>query len=309
MIIAREADEGLRFDVFLAKEAGLSRQTAQTLIERGLARLNGLVKPKRTRLACGDALEYETPLTPKVSGVEPQNIPLDIIFEDDYFCVVNKPANMPTHPAPGWTFGTLANALAFHVKNLSQVDEARPGIVHRLDKDTTGLLLAAKNNFAHIALAKQIENRQAKRRYLTILNGVLKNALEIKAPIGRSPYNRKKMAVVANGRYALTSMRPLIREKNFTLAEARLHTGRTHQIRVHAAHINRPVLGDIVYGGGANGETSPFLHAFALEVFHPKNERIMRFFAPPSPRFIEKAQNIFGAEILEEIYEEIYESV
>lgn len=289
--LAGEEAAGTRLDVFLAAQRlALSRSAAQRLIEGGWVSVNGAaVKKPSYRLRPGEQVEVRFP-PPVCTEVVPEELPLDIIYEDEDLVVVNKPRGMPVHPGAGRSTGTLVNALLAHCRDLSGVGGAlRPGIVHRLDKDTTGLLVVAKHDAAHLDLARQIKERRVTRIYLALVHGRLPAAEgEIEAPIGRHPVARKKMAVVAGrGRAALTYYRVLEEWPRFSLLEVRLGTGRTHQIRVHLAYIGHPVAGDPTYGRrrtelGLEGQA---LHAAVLGFCHPRTGKYVEFSAPPPEDF------------------------
>ena len=266
---------GQRADQFLAACLdGLTRSAAQKLLEGGHVVCRGKALKKNDRLKAGDQL---TVLIPDPSPVElvPQAIPLDVVYEDEDVIVVNKPVGLVVHPAPGHPDGTLVNALLHHCgDSLSGIGgELRPGIVHRIDRDTSGLIIAAKNDFAHQKLAAQLQDHTLARVYECIVVGNLRqDAGTVDAPIGRHPTDRKKMAVVSNGRPAVTHWTVLARYPGFTYVQCRLETGRTHQIRVHMAHIGHPILGDTVYGNrkpvpGLQGQC---LHAVGLRFLHPR---------------------------------------
>jgi len=279
-----EADSGKRLDLFLAGEAPLSRSHVQKLIDAGMATVNGKVCRANTRLREGDLVILNVP-EPEGLTVGAEPIPLDIYYEDGDVVVVNKPRGMVVHPAEGNHSGTLVNALLYHCRDLSGINGVlRPGIVHRLDKDTSGLLMAAKNDAAHLSLAAQLKDRQVLRRYLALAHGRLKEeAGTVDAPIGRDPRDRQKMAVVPrNARHAVTHYRVLERFHQYTYLELRLETGRTHQIRAHLAYIGSPVLGDLKYGPARNqlGLVGQFLHAAVLGFRHPQSAQYLEFTAP-----------------------------
>ncbi|MFS8084749.1 MAG: RluA family pseudouridine synthase [Acidobacteriota bacterium] len=287
---------GERLDSFLATQIeGWSRARLQRLIEDADVLVNGHIAKSSYKLHPDDQIEVE--LTPSPStAFAPENIPLDIVFEDDDLIVVNKPAGMVVHPAAGAEAGTLANALAFHFAQLSNTaGAARPGIVHRLDKGTSGLLVVAKTESAHEHLADQFRAREVFKSYLALVHGqVEKKTGTIDQPIARDPRNRIRMAVVRGGRPALSIYRVRRRFERFTLLDIELKTGRTHQIRVHLAWLKHPVVGDEVYGGGRD-KTVPnaqvraqisrmgrqFLHAEQLGFRHPRTGEEVRFTAQP----------------------------
>ena len=265
---------GERADQLLARQIeGLTRSAAQRLLEQGRVSCRGAVLKKNGRPEAGDELTVELP-EPEPADVLPQDIPLDVVYEDADVIVVNKPVGLVVHPAPGHPDGTLVNALLYHCgDSLSGINgELRPGIVHRIDRDTSGLIIAAKNDAAHLALAAQLEDHTLSRVYECLVQGNLReDEGTIDAPIGRSPKDRKKMAVVAGGRRAVTHYRVLGRYSGCTHAQCRLETGRTHQIRVHMAYTGHPLLGDTVYGGRAvKGLAGQCLHARRLTFVHPR---------------------------------------
>ena len=280
--------DGERLDVFLARMAiqgdPLSRSRIQKLITDGNVTVDGKPAKASLRLAAGAVVAVELP-EPGATDIAPENIPLDILYEDEDVIVVNKARGMVVHPAAGVSSGTLVNALLAHCKDLSGINGAlRPGIVHRLDKDTSGVMIAAKNDTAHRSLAEQIQEKTAKRVYWAILTGnIPEEEGVIHGAIGRNPKDRQKMAVVReNGKDATTNFRVLERFGAYTLAECRLMTGRTHQIRVHMAYIGHPVLGDPKYGA----KKCPFsiegqaLHSKTLMFTHPRTGERMEFEAP-----------------------------
>lgn len=289
---AGESDTGQRLDVFLAGEAPqLSRSYIQKLVMEGMVDVNGLPARANYRLRKGDSVVVRIP-PPVELVVEPEPIPLDIYYEDADVVVVNKPRGMVVHPAEGNYSGTLVNALLHHCRDLSGINGVmRPGIVHRLDKDTSGLLMVAKNDFSHFDLARQLGERSVERRYLALVHGSVKHDRgTVDAPIGRHPKDRQKMAVEPrNGRPAVTHYRVLGRYDSFTHLDLRLETGRTHQIRVHMAYIGHPAVGDARYGPAKNpfGLEGQFLHAALLGFVHPRSgER--KVFEAPLPEELQK---------------------
>ena len=275
MILTADRD-GERLDAAVARLApALSRSAVQKLIAEGAVTRNGRPARKNERTISGDTLEIVLP-APKPSGLEEQDIPLDVAYEDGDVIVVNKPKGLVVHPAPGHPDGTLVNALLHHCgESLSGIGgERRPGIVHRIDKDTSGLVIAAKNDAAHRALAAQLKDHTLARTYECIVCGSVKeDAGTIDAPIGRNPADRKKMAVTEkNSRPAVTHWEVIARYPGYTHLRCRLETGRTHQIRVHLAWQNHPILGDTVYGRKKPelGQTSQCLHARELTFLHPR---------------------------------------
>lgn len=278
-----------RADVFIsASIEDISRSYVKTLVEKSLVFLNDKpLKKCGESLKIGDKITVEIP-DPLIISARPQNLPIDIVYEDEDIIVVNKAQGMVTHPAVGSPDGTLVNALMYHVDNLSGINGViRPGIVHRLDKDTSGLLVVAKNDYAHNSLATQIAEKRAKRFYIAIVDGNIKeDSGEICKPIGRNPKDRKLMAVVQDGRYAHTLFTVLERFGDYTLVSYQLKTGRTHQIRVHSKSIGHPVIGDEKYGGSNKfGLSGQLLHAEKLELIHPRSGELMTFTAPLPPHF------------------------
>ena len=283
--------DGERLDVFAAALAGITRSRAGALIRQGSVAVDGAAQAKAGfRLKPGMAVRVALPPAAPVA-LQAEDIALDILYQDDDLAVVFKPSGMVVHPAAGNETGTLVNALLTHLDNLSGIGgEIRPGIVHRIDKDTSGLLLVAKNDFAHVALSGQIKAHTVKRAYRAIVIGGFKeHEGTVEGPIGRHPTDRKRMAIVPGGRDATTHWTALEPLRGATLIEARLTTGRTHQIRVHMASIGHPVLGDPVYGPKKSPcpvQGGQLLHAFRLGFVHPRTGEEMLFEADPEPRFI-----------------------
>ena len=283
---------GERLDVLAAEAADVTRSRAGALIREGQVRVNGQPQTKAgLKLRAGDRIEIVLPeATP--ARVEAQDIPIEVLYQDKDLAVVYKPSGMVVHPAAGNPDGTLVNALLQKLDHLSGVGgEIRPGIVHRIDKDTSGLLLVAKNDFAHLALSEQIRVHSVQRAYMAIAQGSMRaDSGTVEGPIGRHPTDRKKMAIVPNGRDAVTHWRVLERLRGATLLECVLTTGRTHQIRVHMASIGHPLLGDPLYGPRKSPcpvTGGQLLHAFRLGFAHPRSGEQLLFEAPPEPRFLE----------------------
>ena len=277
---------GERADAALARLApDLTRSAAQRLLEEGRVLREGRPLRKNDKLQAGDVLALDLP-EPQPVALEPEDIPLDIVYEDKDLLVINKPKGLVVHPAAGHWSGTLVNALLYHCRDsLSGINgELRPGIVHRIDKDTSGLLIVAKNDFAHQALAAQLQDHTLARTYVClVVGGVREDSGTVDAPIGRHPTDRKKMAVTdKNSRSAVTHWRVLERFPGYTLLECRLETGRTHQIRVHMAYCNHPIVGDTVYGRPKPelGQDSQCLHARALTFRHPRTGETMTLTCP-----------------------------
>ena len=276
---------GERLDAFLARCAeGLSRSAAQKLIEEGAVKRNGKPGKKNDKLNVGDAIEYEIPEAKPVD-IQPTEMQLDIVYEDEDLLVINKPKGLVVHPAAGHQDDTLVNGLMHALgDDLSGINgELRPGIVHRIDKDTSGLLAVAKNDHAHIMLASQLKDHSMARTYEAIVCGSFReDSGTVDAPIGRHPSDRKKMCVTErNSKHAVTHWEVVARYRGYTHIRCKLETGRTHQIRVHMAHIGHPILGDLVYGRKKPelGQDSQCLHAGALCFQHPRDGRPVMVFA------------------------------
>ena len=291
--VVSDGQSGIRIDRYLSdSNEELSRSYIQKLLKEQKVTVQGTFVKANYKVQAGDVITVEVPDMTE-PDILPEDIPLDILYEDEDVLVVNKPKGMVVHPSAGHTTGTLVNAIMAHCKeNLSGINGVlRPGIVHRIDKDTTGALLVCKNDNAHKDLALQLKEHSIKRRYRAIVAGVIKEAEgTIEGPIGRHPVERKNMAIIyKNGNEAVTHYRVLERFPNATYVECRLETGRTHQIRVHMTSIGHPLLGDEVYGSGRNpyhlqGQT---LHAMILGFVHPSTGEYMEFTAP-LPEYFEK---------------------
>ena len=303
MIALRVAREhaGSRLDRFLAQElADFSRARLQTLIRNGFVRLNG--KPPRPRdvVRTGDLVELNEPAVEKVEA-KPEAMPLAVLFEDDDLLVLNKPAGLVMHPGAGHQQHTLVNALLAHCHNLSGIGgRERPGIVHRLDKETSGCLVVAKNDSTHRALSKQFAARTMEKIYLALVAGIPRRASGmIDAAIERHPVHRQRMSIARRqGRTAKTEYRVLRAGANMSLLECALHSGRTHQIRVHLHHLGHPVLGDKLYGGKRAGTFSrQMLHAWKLAFRHPRTSMVMAFEAPVPQDFAEALREIPGKKV------------
>ena len=292
-------DAGKRADVFVAENLeDTSRAMVQKRMEQGLVQKDGSPVRANLRLKAGDVLTVELP-EPEPLEIAPENIPLDVVYEDGDLLVVNKPQGMVVHPAAGHTGGTLVNALLYHCgDSLSGINGVlRPGIVHRIDKDTSGLLVVAKNDAAHAGLARQLAEHSMTRRYRAVALGYFQEAEgTVDAPLGRSPKDRKKMAIVREGKRAVTHYRVLERLRGYSLVECRLETGRTHQIRVHLASLGHPLLGDVVYGSQKQplGLTGQVLHAMVLGFCHPRTGEYMEFSAPLPESFERVLQKLRG---------------
>lgn len=272
---------GLRLDKAVADFTELSRSLANEQIKNGQILVNGQAKKAKYAVKEGDVISYEVPELEEVEYVA-EALPLEIVYQDEDVAVVNKPQGMVVHPSAGHTSGTLVNALMYHIKDLSGINGVlRPGIVHRIDKDTSGLLMIAKNDQAHLVLADELKEKKSLRKYWAIVHGNLPNDRGvIEAPIGRSEKDRKKQAVTVKGKPALTRFQVLERFGDYTLVELQLETGRTHQIRVHMAYIGHPVAGDEVYGPRKTLKGhGQFLHARTLGFTHPRTGEVLEFTA------------------------------
>ena len=297
LLRASEESKNQRLDAFLASSLdGLTRSQAARLIESGEVAVNGETAGKSYKLAGGEDIAVTLPEPEPVEAV-PQDIPLDVVYEDADVIVVNKPSGMVVHPAPGHPDGTLVNALLYHCAGtLSGVGGAlRPGIVHRIDRDTSGLIIAAKNDAAHQYLSAQLADHTLARTYECIVVGKLREDRgTVDAPIARHPTDRKRMAVVAGGREAVTHWEVIARYPGYTHVRCRLETGRTHQIRVHMAYIGHPILGDTVYGAKKEvpGLTGQCLHAVGLRFLHPRTHEVVELFCPLPEEFTRMLQKI-----------------
>ena len=287
---------GVRLDAFLSADGALTRSQAARLIAEGRVRVNGKPAAKSARLSGGETVTVDVPQL-RETALPPQDIPLDVVYEDDDVIVVNKPTGLVVHPAPGHPDGTLVNALLHHCgDSLSGIGgEKRPGIVHRIDRDTSGLIIAAKNDAAHLALSAQLKDHSLSRTYECLVTGNMKqDSGTVDAPIGRSSADRKKMAVVPTGRRAVTHWEVVARYPGVTHLRCRLETGRTHQIRVHMAYIGHPILGDTVYGAKkpVPGLTGQCLHATGLRFIHPRTGEPGELHCPLPPEFTAMLQKL-----------------
>ena len=283
--IVKQEEQGKRLDAYVSNQNNeLTRTAVQRLIEQEKILVNGKKQKVAYKVTEGDTITIEE-TEAKTIELKAQEIPIDIIYEDNDIIVVNKPKGMVVHPANGNPDGTLVNAIMAICKDsLSGIGgEIRPGIVHRLDKDTSGLLIVAKNDKAHVNMSEQIKNHEVKKTYIALVRGIVKeNEATIDMPIGRSRSDRKKMAVDKNGRNAVTHIKVLKRYDKYTLLEINIETGRTHQIRVHLSHIGYPIIGDYTYSNGKNefGVVGQCLHAKSLEFKHPITGKEMKLEAP-----------------------------
>lgn len=289
--IVSAEESGTRADVFLSAQFDVTRTAAARLLEEGAATVDGKTVAKNYKLRAGETVSLELPPIKDVE-TKAEDIPLTIVYEDEDIAVIDKPKGMVVHPAAGNEEGTLVNALLYHMGDrLSGIGgERRPGIVHRIDKDTSGLLVIAKNDFAHTVLSEGLKTHSIDREYMAVAIGGFKDdAGTVNKPIGRNPKDRKKMAIVADGREAITHYTVAERFNGYTLLAVKLETGRTHQIRVHLSSIGHPLLGDTVYGGKStlkmhlDGQT---LHAYRLTLTHPRTGKTMTF-ESPLPEYFE----------------------
>ena len=294
--------DNIRLDAYISKKnENISRTNIQRLIENGNILVNGEERKISYKVQIGDNISINIP-DPKETKIKAEEIPLDIIYEDNDIIVVNKPKGMVVHPASGNLEGTLVNAIMSICKDsLSGIGgEIRPGIVHRLDKDTSGLLIVAKNDLAHINMSNQIKNRQVKKIYIALVRGnINEEEATINMPIGRSTKDRKKMAVRKDGKEAITHFKVLKRYSNYTLLQLKIDTGRTHQIRVHLSEIGHPVVGDIVYSNGKNefGVQGQMLHAKSLDFKHPITNKQMHLEAELPDYFKEVINELNNKEV------------
>lgn len=293
MKLFAEPDDRIRLDVYLADETEYTRSYIKQLISGGRVLLNGESVKAGTIVKTGDVIDIDSP-EPFVAATPDPTIPIEILYEDDDIAVVNKPQGLTVHPAPGNYDGTLVNALLAKLGSLSAINGAlRPGIVHRLDKNTSGVMVVAKNDRAHLSLSRQIADRTVIKKYIAIVDGHLKEDKgRIDAPVGRSPRDRRLMAVVPDGRRAITDYERVERLEGHDLVRFRILTGRTHQIRVHAKYLGHPVTGDEQYGrGSVYGTHGQLLHSESLTFVHPGTGEEMTFTAPP-PAIFEKVLRV-----------------
>jgi 23S rRNA pseudouridine1911/1915/1917 synthase len=288
-------ESGVRLDKYVSEKcADISRTRAQKLIEEGNITVNGRAVKSSCKLQADDMVDIIVP-PPQPSHLTPEAIPLKIIYEDSDLMVVDKPAGLTVHPAPGHYSHTLVNALLAHIPDLSSGEPSRPGIVHRLDKDTSGLIIVAKNETAHMKLADQFKNRTVTKVYQALVQGHLTPEQGIiEADIGRDPRDRKRMAVVSSGRQARTEYKVLQYLANYTLLEVKPRTGRTHQIRVHLAAIGFPVVGDATYGARSAYLSRQFLHAYKLGFKLPSNNENRQFESPLPSDLAQALEDIAG---------------
>ena len=292
-----EESRGKRLDAYLADALEeLTRSAAAHLIEDGAVIVDGKAAAKSYKISSGETVEVTLP-EPEPIDAAAQNIPLDVVYEDGDVIVVNKPSGMVVHPAPGHADGTLVNALLYHCgESLSGIGGAlRPGIVHRIDRDTSGLIIAAKNDAAHQSLTSQLSDHTLGRTYECIVTGNLREDVgTVDAPIARHPTDRKKMAVVQGGRNAVTHWEVIARYPGYTHVRCRLETGRTHQIRVHMAYLGHPILGDTVYGNKKEvpGLTGQCLHAVGLQFLHPRTGELVQLSCPLPEEFTKMLKKI-----------------
>ena len=293
-MIRVEEETTSRLDTYLAEKLELSRSKIQKLIKEDLVTVNGKNVNGSYQVKLNDEIEINDDLDYEMK-VDPENIPLDIVYEDDDLLVINKPSGMVVHPAAGHYTGTLVNALLYHF-NIESKDKIRPGIVHRLDKDTSGVMLVAKNEWTHERLSDMISKKDVKRHYLAIVNGLIKHDTgTIDAPIGRDPNNRQQMTVTEiNAKDAITHFRVLKQYKENTLLECILETGRTHQIRVHLAYIGYPVNNDPTYCKKKATDFGQMLHSKYIEFVHPRTNKLLSFTVEPPKEFQDKLNELEG---------------
>lgn len=291
-MIRVEEEQTMRLDAYLALKLNISRSKVQKLIKEEKVLVNNKVVNSNYLVKLNDEILVNDELNYEIN-VEPENIPIDIVYEDDDLLVINKTSGMVVHPAPGHYTKTLVNALLYRF-NLTSGEKIRPGIVHRLDKDTSGLMLVAKNEETHEKLSEMISKKEVERHYLAITEGIIKHDTgTIDAPIGRDPNNRQKMKITdINAKEAITHFKVLERFKNNTLIECILETGRTHQIRVHLSYINHPIVNDPVYGRGKCSEFGQMLHSASIKFNHPRTGKELFFKADPPLEFMQKLNEL-----------------
>ena len=291
-MIRVEENEKIRIDKYLSEKLDLSRSKIQKLIDNKKVIVNNKPVSANYKIKMGDLIDVNDDLNYEIN-IEKENIPLDIVYEDDDLLFVNKESGMVTHPAPGHYTKTLVNALLYKF-DISTTTDIRPGIVHRLDKDTSGLMVVAKNEKTHEKLSEMIKNKEVKRHYIALVEGVIQHETgTIDAPIGRDQYDRQKMAVTdINGKDSITHFKVLKRYKNKTLVECILETGRTHQIRVHMKYINHPVVNDPIYNKKKSDDFGQMLHSKSIEFIHPITKKEIYFEVEPPKEFIEKLKQL-----------------
>lgn len=285
----------IRVDKYLSEVCeDLSRSELKEYFEQSLIRVNGKIVKPSFKVKNDDIIDIDATLEETIDIIK-EDIPLEILYEDDDVIVINKKSGMVVHPAPGHYQGTLVNALMYHCNKLSDLGgDIRAGIVHRIDKDTSGLLVACKSNYAHKSLSEQLKNKTTTRKYIAIVSGTISHNLgKINAPIGRDPNNRQKMAVVEGGKQAVTHFRVLDRYRDYTLVELELETGRTHQIRVHMSYIGHPVINDPLYGNKKQTtDFGQYLHAKTLGFKHPRTNEYLEFTSELPNEFLEKIEEL-----------------
>lgn len=291
-MIKVEENEKIRIDKYLSEKLDLSRSKIQKLIDNKKVIVNNKPVSANYKIKMGDLIDVNDDLDYEIN-IEKENIPLDIVYEDDDLLIVNKESGMVTHPAPGHYTKTLVNALLYKF-DISTTTDIRPGIVHRLDKDTSGLMVVAKNEKTHEKLSEMIKNKEVKRHYIALVEGVIQHETgTIDAPIGRDQYDRQKMAVTdINGKDSITHFKVLKRYKNKTLVECILETGRTHQIRVHMKYINHPVVNDPIYNKKKSDDFGQMLHSKSIEFIHPITKKEIYFEVEPPKEFMEKLKQL-----------------
>ncbi len=286
-MVVEEKDVKKRLDVYLSEKLDMSRSQVQKLVDNGKVLVNEKQVSNNYKVKESDEIEVSFEKS-EGNFIKAENIPIDIVYEDDYLMIINKKSGMVVHPAFGHNDKTLVNALAYYLK-LDNVDDIRPGIVHRLDKDTSGLMVVAKDEKTHELLARMIKNKEVKRSYLALVSGVIMHSSgKIDAPIGRDPNNRQKQAVVEKGKNSITNFKVLKRFKNTTLVECELETGRTHQIRVHMKYISHPIVNDPVYNKKKATPFGQMLHSKSIEFIHPITGKLLHFEVDPPQEFLER---------------------
>ncbi|ACI20648.1 MULTISPECIES: RluA family pseudouridine synthase [Thermodesulfovibrio] len=290
LLQTEKADEGKRLDIFISDKLNISRAKAQEAIEKKFVKVNNYVKTKSYKIKFNDLIEVSDEFSLKLENSEkliPQNIPIQVIYKDDYLIVLSKPAGMVVYPCAGHPDGTLMNALAYHVKKLANVGAPfRPGIVHRLDKDTSGVMVVALDDETYYKLVEAFKKREIKKEYLALVYGQLRGSGKITTPVGRAIYDRKKMSIKSKkAKEAITEWEVIKNFKNYTFLKVKILTGRTHQIRVHFSSIGHPVIGDKTYGRKTYIEignkkipvSRQMLHAHKIELIHPITEKLLQF--------------------------------
>ena len=295
LVVVLPEHHGIRLDqVLFHVIPEISRTFFQKLIDDGKVFVSGRIQKKGYKVVLGEEISFEIP-KPEPLHLTPESIPLSILYEDDLFIVVNKQPGLVVHPGAGNRTGTFVNALLHHLGSIDHDDPIRQGIVHRLDKDTSGVLIAAKNSFVHAHLSHQFAARTVEKHYLALVSGVVNAPSTVDSPIGRDPKNRLKMAVIETGRPALSIITPVKYSKTHSLIDVQLVTGRTHQIRVHLKHIGHPIVGDVLYGGHKVLCDRQMLHCRTMTISHPRTDVRMVFEAPLFPDMEQLCEQLYSA--------------